>query len=145
VHGSPPKRIAWDHHAKFSRAAIGPAVAAAPLDRARRLRRVAGDAARKFWGRVRNRRFGGFKFRREVPLGPYIADFVCSEAQLVVEIDGDQHAEAQAYDAARTRCLERLGYAVIRIPTHEVLHDIAQVLDRLHLAIGERMLDPRRR
>ena len=80
-----------------------------------------------------------------MPLGPYIADFVCFAARLVVEIDGDQHAEAEAYDAARTQFLEKLGYAVIRIPTREVLHDMAHVLDRVHLAFEERTLELSRR
>ncbi len=83
--------------------------------------------------------------RREVPLGPFIVDFLCHEARLIVEIDGDQHAETQSYDAARTRYLERLGYAVMRVPTYEVLHDIAAVLDRIHLVLEQRMLELRQR
>jgi very-short-patch-repair endonuclease len=139
------KPIVFEHRAKFAGASIDAADDSTPFGRARRLRRFAGDAARKFWSRVRDRRLGGYKFRREVPLGPFIADFVCPAARLVVEIDGDQHAEAVAYDAARTRYLEKLGYAVIRIPTHEVLHDIAQVLERMHLALEERILKLRQR
>jgi very-short-patch-repair endonuclease len=135
-----PKRVAWEHGAKFRGAMPTASVGTTQLERARQQRRTAGDAARKFWSRTRNRRLGGFKFRREVPLGPYIADFLCPAARVVVEIDGDQHAEAESHDAARTRYLERLGYAVIRIPTHEVLHDVVQVLDRVHLALEERML-----
>jgi len=138
------KPAPFEHRAKFAAAPIVAGVST-PLDRARGLRRSAGDAARKFWSRTRNRRLGGFKFRREVPLGPYIADFLCPEARLIVEIDGDQHAEVQTYDAARTRYLERLGYAVIRIPTHEVLHDIAQMLDPVHLAVYERTMELQRR
>jgi very-short-patch-repair endonuclease len=137
-------RIAWEARVKFA-AVPSPAAPATPLNRARHLRRSAGDAARRFWSRVRGRRLGGFKFRREVPLGPYIADFVCPAARLVVEVDGDQHADAEAYDAARTQFLETLGYSVIRIPTHEILHDIALVLDRVHLALEERMLELGRR
>jgi adenine-specific DNA-methyltransferase len=112
-----------------------------PVERARRLRRSSGDAERKFWSRTRNRRLGGFKIRRQVPIGPYIVDFVCPAARLVIEIDGDQHAEALAYDAARTRYLERRGYRVIRFATHEVLHEIELVLDRLHLALEQGLIE----
>jgi very-short-patch-repair endonuclease len=129
------KSVSWAHRAHGAAAQLPPPAGSTPIDRARRLRRLAGDAARTFWSRARNRQLGGFKFR--------LADFVCVAARLVVEIDGDQHAEAESYDAARTRYLERLGYAVIRIPTHEVLHDISQVLDRVHRALEERMLQLR--
>ncbi len=105
------------------------------------MRRNAGDAERKFWSRTRNRRLAGYKIRRQVPIGPFIADFVCPAAQLVIEIDGDQHAEAAAHDEARTRYLERLGYRVIRFPTHEVLHDIEDVLDQVHLALEQRVIE----
>src|SRR5262245_32639219 len=145
MHEPQQKRVAWEHRARACGAPVSESVSITPLDRVRRPRRSAGDAARKFWSRTRNRRLGGFKFRREVPLGPYIADFLCLEARLVVEIDGDQHAASQAYDAARTRYLERIGYAVIRIPTHEILRDIGQVMDRVHLALWEREMEFGRR
>ena len=142
---APSKPVASEHRAKFAGALAPPAAGNSPAARARRLRRAASDAALKFWSRTRNRRLGGFKFRREVPLGPFVADFVCSEALLVVEIDGDQHAASEAYDASRTRYLERTGYAVIRIPTHEVLHDLAEVLDRVHRTIEERVRELKNR
>ena len=142
---APSKPVASEYRAKFAGALAPPAAGNSPAARARRLRRAASDAALKFWSRTRNRRLGGFKFRREVPLGPFVADFVCSEALLVVEIDGDQHAASEAYDASRTRYLERTGYAVIRIPTHEVLHDLAEVLDRVHRAIEERVQELKHR
>jgi very-short-patch-repair endonuclease len=142
---SPPKPVASEHRAKFAGALAPSPAGVTPVARARRLRRAAGDAVRKFWGRTRNRRLGGFKFRREVLLGPFVADFVCIEARLIVEIDGDQHAHAQTYDAARSRYLERMGYAVIRIPTYQVLHDLVHVLDRVHWALEDRMLELRGR
>lgn len=111
----------------------------APVERARQLRRLSGDAERKFWNRTRDRRLGGFKFRRQVPIGSYIADFVCATARLVIEIDGDQHAQAEVYDAARTFDLERRGFRVIRFPTHAVLHEIQQVLAEVHIAIEEQL------
>jgi very-short-patch-repair endonuclease len=66
---------------------------------------------------------GGFKFRRQHPLGTYIADFICLKARLVIEVDGDTHAndERQALDAKRTEYVEKLGYRVIRFWNQDVL------------------------
>lgn len=62
------------------------------LNRARSLRREMSDEERILWVLLRDRRFAGFKFRRHVPLGDYVADFVCFERELIVELDGSQHA-----------------------------------------------------
>jgi len=67
--------------------------------RAKQLRKDMTDAERYLWARIRRRQIQGFKFRRQQPLGTYIVDFVCLEKKLVVELDGGQHAESQAYDA----------------------------------------------
>jgi very-short-patch-repair endonuclease len=77
-----------------------------PRDRARSLRKNLTDSERLLWAKLRNRRFAGFKFRRQVPLGSFIADFVCFERRLILELDGGQHAQQQEYDAARTRWME---------------------------------------
>jgi len=69
------------------------------LDRARSLRKSLTDTERLLWSKLRGRRFGGFKFRRQVPLGPFIADFVCFEQRLIVELDGGQHTLQAGYDA----------------------------------------------
>jgi very-short-patch-repair endonuclease len=89
---------------------------------ARILRRGQSDAERKLWRVLRDRQFAGFKFRRQQPIGPYIADFACFEARLVIELDGGQHGSDQAiaYDEARTRFMEQEGFRVIRFPNHEV-------------------------
>ncbi len=84
-------------------------------DRARRLRREDTDAEARLWSSLRDRRLGGWKWRRQVPLGPYIVDFLCVEAGLVVELDGGQHADQMAYDARRTRYLEGLGLRVMGV------------------------------
>jgi adenine-specific DNA-methyltransferase len=110
-----------------------------PLARARQLRRRLGDAERLFWSRTRNRRLAGFKIRRQVRIGPFIADFVCTAARLVIELDGDQHAEAADYDVKRTRYLERCGYRVIRFPTRDVLRDTERVLDQVREELELRM------
>lgn len=91
-----------------------------PIHRARELRRRMTDAERFIWSKLRNRRFGRFKFRRQVPLGPYIVDFVCLERRLIVELDGGQHARQVAYDEERTRWLAAQGFRVVRVWNHEV-------------------------
>ena len=96
--------------------------------RARNLRRDSTDAERAFWNQVRDRRLGGHRFRRQVPLGPYIADFVCSEAKLIVELDGGQHQQHVAADHQRTRWLEREEYRVLRVWNNDVLGNMEGVL-----------------
>lgn len=78
-------------------------------------------AETKIWSRVRNRGLG-FKIRRQHPIWRFIADFYCAEAKLVIEIDGDSHAESdqEEYDKARTEWLEERGYRVIRITNEDV-------------------------
>ena len=88
--------------------------------RARELRRQSTDAEWRLWAIVRNRQLGGFKFRRQVPIDRYFADFACWEAKLVVEVDGSQHQNQIAYDTARTAVLEMCGWRVIRFDSREV-------------------------
>ncbi len=85
------------------------------------------DAERKLWGKLRNRQLLGCKFRRQQPIGSYIADFVCQEHRLVVEADGSQHADSES-DAVRTALFESLGYRVIRFWNADVLLNIDGVL-----------------
>tara|TARA_R110002094_G_C4831079_1_gene205456 strand:- start:76 stop:462 length:387 start_codon:yes stop_codon:yes gene_type:complete len=100
---------------------------------ARALRREQTPAEARLWSRLRNGNLMGIKFRRQVPVGPYIADFLSRQARLVVEADGGQHGEQEAYDAARTRFLEFRGYRVLRFWNHYILTDIDAVME----AIGE--------
>jgi very-short-patch-repair endonuclease len=107
-------------------------------DFARRLRREQTDVERKLWLALRSRRFHGFKFRRQQPIGPYIVDFVSFEARLVIELDGEQHGSnaGTVYDLARTRVLAKDGFRVIRFPNHEVNANFDGVLDGIALALG---------
>ena len=89
--------------------------------RARRLRTESTDVERKLWAILRGRGLGGFKFRRQVPIDRYFADFACVEARLVVELDGGQHADRAAYDENRTRALERAGWHVVRFWNTDVI------------------------
>jgi very-short-patch-repair endonuclease len=111
------------------------AVCESPRDYARGLRRRQTDAERRVWTRLRDRRLLRVKFVRQLPIGPYIVDFCCREAKLVVELDGGQHATATAYDAERARFLERLGYRVLRFWDNEALGNTDGVLERIAQAL----------
>ena len=95
------------------------------------------DAESRLWYHLRAGRFQGWKFRRQVPLGDYIVDFVCEEAGVVVEVDGGQHAERAAKDMVRTRWLEAQGYRVIRYWNNDVLGNTAGVLESLSPALSQ--------
>ncbi len=90
------------------------------LVRARSLRQSMTEAERLLWSKLRKRRFANFKFRRQVPLGPFIADFVCFEKSLIIELDGGQHTVQREYDSQRTSWLEAHGFRVIRIWNFEL-------------------------
>ena len=102
---------------------------------ARRLRRDWTRAEARLWLSLRSRRLDGFKFRRQVPIDRYFADFACLEAKLVVELDGGQHADRLEYDAARTAVLEHCGFLVLRFWNHHVLADIDGVLHEISTAL----------
>ena len=99
---------------------------------ARKLRQQATDAERRLWQHLRAHRLAGYKFRRQVVIEPYIVDFVCLEARLIVEVDGGQHLEQLEDDLKRSAFLESLGYTVIRFWNHEILGDIHTVLEQIH-------------
>ncbi|WP_246689422.1 DUF559 domain-containing protein, partial [Methylobacterium sp. WL19] len=104
----------------------------------RRLRTLAEDA---FWQQVRGSRFRGLKFRRQVPLPPYIADFLCASARLIVELDGAPHDEAERRDrdAARDVWLREQGFEILRFPNDRVLSDLASVLDTVGATVEARL------
>ena len=108
-------------------------------ERARTLRKSMSDAERKLWRALRTRQLDGARFRRQHPIGRYVADFVCLERRLVVEVDGGQHTEDDqiARDARRDRWLVSEGYRVLRVPTIEVKANIAGVLDTSWGALQE--------
>jgi very-short-patch-repair endonuclease len=103
---------------------------------ARSLRTNQTQAEDKLWGRLRAGRLHGLKFRRQVAFSAdYIADFVHAKSKLVIELDGSQHADKQAYDNQRTRFFESEGYRVIRFWNNDVLQDIDSVLTAVHFAV----------
>ena len=90
-------------------------IAKKPLARSRALRRDSTGAEKQLWSILQNRKLGGWKFRRQVVLESFVVDFCCIEARLIVELDGEQHADARKrYDDARTRELEARGFRVLR-------------------------------
>ena len=91
-------------------------------------------AERVMWDRLRNRQLAGLKFRRQVPIGPYIADFLCKEAGLIVEFDGPNHDAA--YDAKRDGWLRAHGYRVLRFPNNDVGNRLHEVLATIRAAAG---------
>ena len=98
---------------------------------ARELRRNLTDAEKLLWSKLRSNQLRGAKFRRQFPLPPYVVDFCCEAARLIVEVDGGQHAEAAEADQARTEVLERRGYRVIRFWNSDVLSNIDGVLEEI--------------
>jgi very-short-patch-repair endonuclease len=109
-------------------------------DKARALRDQSTPAERKMWSMLRGKKLSGFRFRRQQTLGPYIVDFCCSAAKLIVELDGSQHhlEPNAAYDEARTKWLEECGYKVLRFDNAEFLKNTSGALDRIWEAIQER-------
>ena len=101
---------------------------------ARKLRRNQTDAELKLWLHLRNRRLKGLKFRRQVPVSGYIADFLCDDVKVILEVDGGQHAE-NARDVTRTAALQTAGYEVIRFWNSDVLENIEGVLERILEAV----------
>ena len=89
---------------------------------AKHLRSSPTDAERRLWSRLRTKQLGGLRFRRQQPIGPYIVDFFCPAARLIVELDGDHHGtdKKAEQDANRTRWLEGRGYKVLRFPNGTV-------------------------
>jgi very-short-patch-repair endonuclease len=101
------------------------------------MRREATDTERKLWLLLRDRRLAGFKFRRQVPIGPYVADFVSFSARLIVEVDGGQHAES-AGDERRDRWFACENFEVVRYWNHDVLKNPDGVLTDLLSRLDQR-------
>lgn len=89
------------------------------------------SAEKKLWARLRDHRLSGLGFRRQHAIGPFIVDFVCREKKLVIELDGDSHANQPEYDARRTAWLEKRGYRVQRFTNDEVHRNIETVLQTI--------------
>jgi very-short-patch-repair endonuclease len=109
---------------------------------AKRLRRNQTDAERVLWFQLRGRRLQGLKFKRQVPIDRYIADFCCADARLIVELDGGQHATRISEDANRTKILEAMGYLVLRFWNNDVLQNIDGVLEEILNTLKQHRSEP---
>ena len=103
--------------------------------RARAMRRAPTEAERKLWRALRDRRLQAIKFRRQTPIGPYVADFLCVEHRLVVEADGSRHAQNTG-DIVRDSWLTEHGYKILRFWNHDILTTQESVLATIAAACG---------
>ena len=110
--------------------------------KAQELRQHSTDAELALWKRLRNRQLAGCKFRRQVPIGKYIVDFVCFERKIAIEVDGGHHQEQVSSDTIRATWLESEGFQVLRFWNHEVLADTEAVQEALLVALQENSPSP---
>jgi very-short-patch-repair endonuclease len=104
--------------------------------RAQALRKNPTEAERKLWAHLRLRQLGGYKFRRQHPIGPYIVDFICIERKLIIEVDGGQHDDYKFYDSKRDKWLKNKGFRVLRFWNIEVSTYIEIVLEVIGSELG---------
>ena len=102
---------------------------------AKLLRRNSSDAEKRLWRQLRDRQIEGYKFRRQIPLGIYVVDFVCFEARLVVEVDGGQHNMRRDHDERRTAWLNSQGFKVLGFWNNEVFETSDSVLETIRRAL----------
>ena len=107
----------------------------AQRNQARAMRRAPTEAEQRLWRLLRDRRLSGLKFRRQVPVGPYIVDFLCVGARLIVEADGSQHGESR-HDEARAAFLAREGWTVLRFWNHDILRSGDSVVETILARAG---------
>lgn len=105
--------------------------------KARKLRKQSTDAEKRLWHHLRNRQILNAKIRRQHPFPPYIADFVCLETKLIIEIDGSHHMDNQEQDEKRTHFLKAQGFHVIRFWNNEVLSQTEAVLEAIYNELGK--------
>ncbi|MBZ9769882.1 DUF559 domain-containing protein [Mesorhizobium sp. CA6] len=108
---------------------------------ARSMRRESTDAEDRLWQELRGRRLDNIKFRRQVPIGRFVADFVCAKARLIVEIDGSQHAESDR-DQERDAELKARGFRVLRFWNDDVLKELDAVCDTIIAYVKDKSLQP---
>ena len=106
------------------------------LINAKTLRANQTEAEQRLWYHLRAHRFMNLKFKRQKPMGRFIVDFVCVEQQLIIEIDGGQHAEQTEYDQHRDAWLRSQGYTVLRFWNHEVMQQLEGVLEQIRSTIA---------
>ena len=120
----------------------GIAISRGKTNRARALRRNATDEERLLWSRLKEYRSQSIAFRRQVPLGPYVVDFLCRKADLIVELDGDHHGDPDQSnsDIRRDLWLEQQGYTVLRYWNSMIWTDMVRVLDDIDGYLREKSM-----
>ena len=108
---------------------------------ARHLRQNLNPGEQSLWSILKARQLGGWKFTRQMPIGPYIADFVCRERSVVIEVDGGQHLERAAHDRARDEYMLAAGYSVYRVPVNAVLKEREAVCESILAVLEGRIED----
>ncbi len=106
------------------------------LKNAKTLRSNQTDAEQRLWYHLRAHRLMGFKFKRQKPIGRYIVDFICPERRLIIELDGGQHADQEAYDQFRDAWLRSKGYTVLRIWNNDVMQQLEGVLEQIRCTLS---------
>ncbi|WP_269933521.1 endonuclease domain-containing protein [Aminobacter sp. HY435] len=110
------------------------------IARARELRHGDNIAEAALWNELKAKKLGGYKFSRQVPLGPYYADFVCRQARLVIELDGSQHA-GSSHDARRDEFMHANGYSVLRFWSADTLKNVGAVCETILAALDGRLAE----
>ena len=111
-------------------------------DRATVMRRAPSVQERQLWKLLRDRRLGGLKFRRQVVIGRYVADFVCLRHRLIVEADGPHHAESVEHDAARDAWVVSQNFRVLRFPNAQIENRAHEVIAAILTATGRSLTGP---
>jgi very-short-patch-repair endonuclease len=129
--------VVWEIAMERKRLRVRPAVVA----RARQLRQPQTPAEAKLWARVRNGQLDGIRFRRQHPIDRFILDFYCPRHRMVIEVDGDSHAEQAEYDAERTSWLTTRGYSILRFTNQEIHRNLDRVLAAIRNECAKRSND----
>ena len=114
-----------------------PRISPAIKQRAKELRIEQTPAEKTLWRILRDRRLGDYKFRRQRPIGRFIVDFYCAEARLIIELDGDSHADQTEYDLERTKWLQDRDYHVIRVTNRDVKLNLDGVAEKILEVCGQ--------
>ncbi len=108
----------------------------ATIERARKLRETMPQSEKTLWRELKQFKPLGFHFRRQAPIGPYFADFICHGAKLAVEVDGHLHGQAVEHDQRRNLFFENEGYRVLRFANHDVTCNLEGVVETIRHALG---------